>query len=149
MIVAMKAGSTMMTPKIINNELSYLAAPYSHKEHYMLVARFLAINAVASKLMADGKYIFSPISHTHPIAEASNGKLPRGWEYWNGYDRVMISRCQRLLVLKLNGWEQSTGVTAEIKIAKELGIPIQYIEYERHIYPKFADLVIQAKALEK
>lgn len=39
----------------------------------------------------------------------------------------MISACQRLVVLKLEGWETSTGVTAEIEIAKRKGISVDYI----------------------
>ena len=119
-----------MNGRKTNKNLCYLAAPYSHKEHYMLVARFILINRVAAKLMAEGNYIFSPISHTHPIAEASNGILPRGWEYWEGYDRTMIKCCDRLIVLRLPGWETSTGVQAEIQIAREYGITMEYIDYE-------------------
>ena len=34
-----------------------------------------------------------------------------------------------LMVLMLDGWVESVGVQAEIKIAKELGIPVQYIPW--------------------
>lgn len=108
-------------------KLTYLATPYTHKDHYMMVARHLVVNHVAADLMNQGYYIFSPISHTHPIAEA--GKLPRGWEYWQGYDKTILSTCERLIVLQIPGWEESTGVTAEIQIATELGLPIEYIDF--------------------
>ena len=75
--------------------------------------------------MAAGVYVFSPISHTHPIAEA--GSLPTGWEFWEAYDNIMLSRCTKLIVLMLDGWKESKGVAAEIKIAEKLGIPIVYI----------------------
>jgi hypothetical protein len=92
-----------------------------------MVERFLRINKVAARYVADGEYIYSPISHTHPIAEAANGTLPRGWDFWGGYDRTMILCCDRLLVLQIDGWKESTGVQAEIKIAEEMEIPIEYI----------------------
>jgi hypothetical protein len=129
------------------SELIYLAVPYTHKDHFMMVARSLLANKVAAKLMAKGKYIFSPISYTHPIAEAGNGILPRGWEYWQGYDRRILSCCNRILILRLPGWETSTGVQAEIKIGQELGIPIEYIDYEP--FEEINDVVEMAKALEK
>lgn len=110
------------------NTLIYLAAPYSHKDKNIMIKRFWEINAVAARFMAAGLYVFSPISHTHPIAEA--GTLPRGWEFWEGYDRVMISRCNNLHVLMLDGWKESTGVTAEIEIAKEFGMPVYYVTPE-------------------
>jgi hypothetical protein len=112
----------------MEGHLSYLAAPYTHKEHSVMVERFLRINKVAAQLMARGEYIYSPISHTHPLAEAA--QLPRHWEFWKGYDRCMLSRSQRLYVLIIDGWMESTGVQAEIEIAKELKIPIIYINEE-------------------
>jgi len=108
--------------------LYYLATPYTHPEHYMMVARHFMVNKVGAKLIQEGKYIYSPISHTHPIAEV--GELPRGWDFWEGYDRVMLQACTNLIVLRLPGWEESTGVRAEIKIAKELGLPTEYIDYD-------------------
>lgn len=109
----------------MKNKLIYLACPYSHADHAVMVDRWNSVNKVAAKLMSDGHYIFSPISHTHPIAEHG---LPRGWEYWKGYDRRMIESCDEIIVLKLDGWEASTGVQAEIEIGKELGIPVSYID---------------------
>lgn len=115
-------------------EFIYLATPYTNPEREIMVTRFLMVNKVAAKLMAEGKYIFSPISHTHPIAEAGN--LPRGWEYWEGYDRRILSTCNRIIVLKLPGWQESKGVQAEIKIGEELGIPVDYLDYDVEAYQK-------------
>ena len=114
-------------------ELIYLATPYSHKDPKVMEKRFDDVNKVAAKLMSEGFYVFSPISHTHPIKLAgslSGGvrSLPGGWDYWEGFDRTMIKNCKCLVVLKLEGWEQSTGVQAEIKIAKELGLSVEYID---------------------
>lgn len=129
----------------MRKRLTYLACPYTHKDHYMMVARFLAVCRFGAKLMGeDGRFIFSPISHTHPIAE--QGKLPRGWEFWECYDRTMIGCCDDLLVLCLPGWETSTGVQAEIKIAEEFGIPIDYAQYE--LIPTLEDMVALALQME-
>jgi hypothetical protein len=108
--------------------LSYLACPYTHKDHAVMVDRFQKANKASARYMANGEYIYSPISHTHPIAEAAEGTLPRHWDFWEGYDRTMISCCDRLLVLTIDGWKESKGVQAEIKIAEEMGLPIEYIE---------------------
>jgi hypothetical protein len=110
----------------MNNSLIYLACPYSHPDKDVQRERFHAANKAGAFLMCKGLFVFSPISHTHPMAEDAN--LPGHWEFWKSYDVAMIARCQKLMVLKLDGWEQSTGVTAEIKIAKEFGIPIEYME---------------------
>jgi hypothetical protein len=108
------------------SELIYLACPYTHKDRETMLKRFEAVNKAAASLMAEGKYIFSPISHTHPIAEA--GSLPRGWDYWEGYDRRILKCCDKIIVLCLPGWKESTGVQAEIVIGQKMGIPVEYME---------------------
>lgn len=106
--------------------LLYLATPYNHQDPGVREARFNTINHVAADLMKKGWHVFSPISHTHPIAEA--GELPLGWEYWEKYDRLMLSMCDKLIVVTQIGWRESVGVQGEIAIAKELGLPIEYIK---------------------
>lgn len=106
--------------------LIYLAVPYSHPDAAVRESRFNAVNRVAARLMKAGTHVFSPISHTHPIALV--GDLPTGWDYWAAYDRLMLSACEKLVVLMLDGWRESTGVQAEIDIAKELGMEIVFIE---------------------
>ena len=110
----------------MNKSLVYLATPYSHPDRAVRVQRFEIANRVAAEMMRAGIHVFSPISHTHPIAEA--GELPKGWEYWEAYDRAILVACVEVCVLQQNGWEESIGVTAEIAIAKEMGLPITYRE---------------------
>ena len=86
----------------------------------------MAANKAAGLLMRRGLFVFSPISHTHPIALACD--LPRGFEYWGSYDRAMLARCGKMVVLKIDGWQDSVGVQAEIEIARALGITIEYMD---------------------
>ncbi len=76
--------------------------------------------------MALGFSVFSPISQSHPIAEVCD--LPTGWEYWEALDRAYLGCCRRVVVLRLEGWEQSVGVTSELRIAKELAMPVTYVD---------------------
>jgi hypothetical protein len=110
----------------MNKSLIYLAVPYSHPDTSIRDQRFEAVNQVAARLMREGHHIFSPISHTHPIAMA--GDLPTGWDFWEKYDTAILQCCQKLIVLRLDGWEQSAGVRGEIAIAIGLEIPIEYID---------------------
>jgi len=82
---------------------------------------------VAGDMMRRGEHVFSPISHTHPIALA--GDLPKGWEFWQAYDRAMLRACGKLAVLMQDGWQESVGVQAEIAIAREMGLPVEFIEH--------------------
>jgi hypothetical protein len=109
----------------MSKDLIYLACPYSSPDPAVREQRFHAVNRAAARLMEQGDLIFSPISHSHPIA--IDGGLPKDWGFWERYDRAILGCCRTLIVLCLPGWEQSVGVQAEIKIAKELGLDIEYI----------------------
>ena len=105
----------------------YLAIPYTGNEN----ESFRMANHIAGALMQKGHIVFSPISHTHPIAIECD--LPGGWDYWKKFDEAFISFCDLVYVIALPGYEKSRGVSAEIEIAKQLGKPIKYIEYEKGV----------------
>jgi len=105
-----------------NKPLIYLASPYTGNEE----ENFQKVSKKAAELMSEGLTIFSPIAMCHPMSV--HGKLPGGWEFWEKFDRSYLSVCNRILVYRLPEWEKSKGVTAEIKIAQELGIPVEYID---------------------
>lgn len=105
--------------------LIYLASPYSHPDPAVRLQRFETVCFVAANLMRDGVHLYSPIAHTHPIA--LKGELPLGWEFWEQYDRKILAACQELWVVMMDGWRESKGVAAEIKIAEEMGLPVKYV----------------------
>jgi nucleoside 2-deoxyribosyltransferase len=108
--------------------LVYLASPYSHDDPQVMEGRFTAVCQVAAQIMAEGIHVYSPIAHTHPIAMV--GDLPKHWEYWAEYDRVMIAACDQLWVAMIDGWKDSRGVAAEIEIARCMGKPVDYLTVE-------------------
>lgn len=119
----------------------YLAAPYSYKskskeiglskpdtsqkEKQVKEDRFNKINTVAAKLFKQEYTVFSPISHSHPIAISND--LAGNIEFWLEHDLKMLERCDILFVLMLEGWKESTGVQHEINFAKGKNMPIVYI----------------------
>jgi len=109
--------------------LVYLAIPYSHPDAEVREHRFREVNRVAGDLMRRGEHVFSPISHTHPIA--LSGDLPKDWEFWQAYGRAMLRACGKLSVLMQDGWQDSVGVQAEIAIAREMGLPVEFIEHNQ------------------
>ena len=68
--------------------------------------------------------MFSPIVHSHPLVAFS---LPTGWDFWERIDRAYLARCDELVVLMLDGWQESTGVRAEIALARDLGKPVRFL----------------------
>lgn len=102
----------------------YLASPYSHPCPTVREQRFDAVCRMAAAMMRQGQVVFAPIVHGHPLV--GHG-LPTEWPFWERFDREHLRRCDELVVLTLDGWRESVGVTAEIRIAGELGKPVRYL----------------------
>lgn len=102
----------------------YLASPYSHPDPSVREQRFRAACRAAVALLHAGRVVFSPIAHSHPLAQHG---LPGNWQFWERYDRAFLERCDEVVVLMLDGWQESVGVQAEIRIARELGKPVRYL----------------------
>lgn len=125
----------------MKSSIVYFAAPYSHSDRSVCEARVKFINEAASILMSEGLHLFSPISHTHPIAMA--GSLPTGFDYWESYDTAILSACGALIVLELSGWQDSVGVRGEIAIARRLGLPIFYVRFNTSELREVAHRVLE------
>jgi len=104
----------------------YLATPYSHPDAAVRKQRFELACRVAGEMMSAGEYVYSPIAHSHSISEMCD--LPTSWDYWRGFDELMIRNCSLVMVVKAEGWQESEGIAAEMIIAAELGKPIGFIE---------------------
>lgn len=103
--------------------MTYLASPYTHPDPTVREQRFHAACATAAQLMREGHVVFSPVAHSHPLTAYG---LPGDWAFWERHDRVHLERCDEVVVLMLDGWEESEGVQAEIAVAQRLGKPVSY-----------------------
>ena len=64
-------------------------------------------------------------------------KLPGDWEFWKRYSQALLAKSDGMIVLKLDGWEKSTGVQAEIEICKNQNIPVIFFSFEDIVKGKF------------
>ena len=101
----------------------YVASPYSHPDAAVRTARYDAARRHAARLVREGRLAYSPIVHSHPLAELG---LPGDWSFWAEHNRRMLSACREVVVLALPGWQESRGVAAEVAIASELGLPVRF-----------------------
>lgn len=104
----------------------YLASPYNHESAGVRQGRYLANVRALVSLVRAGRVAFSPIVHNHPVASSEG--FSSGWEFWKNVDTEFLRRSDRLVVLKLDGWQESVGVRAEMELAAELGLPVEYME---------------------
>ncbi|MBF0235243.1 MAG: DUF1937 family protein, partial [Desulfamplus sp.] len=103
----------------------YLAIPYSHESPEIRVTRYQAANRKAAELMKAGNIVFSPISHSHPIANQECLPLDAG--YWQTMNESFIDWSDIVVVYRLAGGQHSRGVQAEIDYATKTGKPVEYI----------------------
>lgn len=111
-----------------DESVDYLASPYSHEDPAVRQSRFHAACAAAAALMCRGRLVFSPIAHSHSIAQYLPDEMVCDFDFWMLQDLPMLIRAQRLIVLMLDGWRESRGVHREICFAVQHDIPIQFME---------------------
>lgn len=104
----------------------YLASPYSHENEKIREERYWTVCYAAARLMAEGHHIFSPIAMTHGIC-ASTGGDNFAFLHWKELDEEMIRLCDEFWILRMDGWEESKGIKAELAYAVSLGKPWKYV----------------------
>ncbi len=106
----------------------YLATPYSKYDKGIEAAFEEAAKATAS-LIKCGVRVYCPIAHTHPIAVY--GKLdPLDHTIWLPADMPLMEAAVGLIVVKMEGWNNSKGIKEEIKKFREDSKPILYMEWK-------------------
>lgn len=99
----------------------YLATPYTGHPGGLEVAWRDACDA-AALLLREGVLVYSPIAHTHAIAQRH--ELPKDYAFWRRFDEDMISASRGVIVCLLPGWNTSRGVQAEVAYASEINRPV-------------------------
>lgn len=108
--------------------LIYLSSPYTADDPAVRQQRYRAACDIASMFMRSGELVFSPICHWHGILQSwGTMNAKPGPEHWEPFCRTMLSISKELRVVRLVGWKESTGVQREVSLARELGIPIEYV----------------------
>jgi len=103
--------------------LTYLAQPYTHEDPKVMQERYEKGCEATSILMNKGWMVFSPIAHSHGPAQYG---LPKDYGYWRQYCELMLPKCDEVIILTLDGWEESVGVKEEVYLAGELGMATLY-----------------------
>lgn len=114
------------------NKITYLAIPYVWDAE----KSFEIANKIAADLMKQGRIVFSPISHSHKIADHLE-ELRFSQEFWMNQDLSLLEKCDEIIAVVINlkginGYKlikESKGCRAEIKKAKQLKLPISYLHY--------------------
>ena len=99
--------------------LIYLAAPLEHPDPSVRQVRFDSVNRYCGYLIRHHELVFSPLSLGASLDEDAISNSA-----WYAFGLQMLSRCDELRILALNGWQDSVGVTLETMYARQLHIPV-------------------------
>ena len=81
----------------------------------------------AAELMQQGNVVFSPIAHSHAVEVHGMKEIQTG-DFWLSQDLEILKRCDKLVVYKMEGWENSRGIKREIAFAEANNIPIEFLD---------------------
>lgn len=122
----------------------YLGSPYS-KYRLGHDAAAYEVSYAAALLMRSGLVIYAPITHGHTISK--HAALPVSWDFWKAQCQPMIDAASALIVLKMNGWQDSVGLVYEIGEFERTGRPIVYVDpAELHVDSVTAEENMRAAA---
>lgn len=105
----------------------YLASPYSR--YYAGTEEAFRVAAVAAAELVKAKVpVFCPIAHSHPVAV--HGGLPlEDHEVWLPADKPFMETASGVVVLMIDGWNESVGVAHEIEHFERAGKPVWYLPW--------------------
>ena len=115
-------------------DIIYVGGPYSNNAPISggpssaakRVARFNAVTELARQLIEEGKFVYSPLTMTHPIDIRM--KHDPGSDFWVDFDETFMEHCSSMMVLMLPGWDESSGLKREIKFFESRKLPVEYLE---------------------
>jgi hypothetical protein len=110
------------------NKLFYLSSPLSHERSEVRNGRAIMAARTAAALLKEGILVFSPITHTTPLAPYLQEYT---FDFWKRLDLVMLSKCYSMIELRIPGWEESVGMQAERAFAEANSMSVHIATIER------------------
>lgn len=105
--------------------LVYLAAPYNSHDLKIIQKRMETIYGVISRFIKDDVHIVTPL-FMHEVVKRYD--IAGDYLFWERYCLNILKRCDKMVVLCLDGWEDSLGVQGEIEFCSSHNIPYTLLE---------------------
>lgn len=106
----------------------YVGCPYTSKDPKEVEDRVRCATKLSAYLMGRGCIVFSPLTHSHTIADFLPPEDRFSQDFWMSQDIPMLETCDVLAVLMLPGWEQSKGLSTEIQAARRLNKNVIFVD---------------------
>jgi hypothetical protein len=104
----------------------YVASPYNHPDPKKVESNYEKVAKYVAGETARGRVLVSPIVYGHNLLPHED--MPTDWEFWTSFCLSILDRCDSVEVVRMEGWDKSAGVAAEIDFAKQKGLTIQYVD---------------------
>lgn len=109
---------------MINKRL-YVAIPYSSDDKNIEIERYEKVTKLTAKLTKLRYKVMSPITYGHTLIQYED--MPGSYDFWEDFCISFLKDCDLLIVLTLDGWEDSKGLNGEIEYATHNHIPIIHV----------------------
>lgn len=100
----------------------YLASPYWVSSPVERHLNFKVACRATLKLMRAGQVVFSPAVYGHALIMFY---APGDNEFWQMQALSYLEHCTEVVVLTIGNWQNNLAVAAELRRARELGMPIR------------------------
>lgn len=105
----------------------YLATPYTHQQQKVMQRRYELAKSVVETLTDRGEVVYSPVVYCHPLVAGRDKQAKRrDFNIWRHHNMAFLRVCWELWVVQFAGFSESQGMAAEIELAKQLHLPIQW-----------------------
>jgi hypothetical protein len=86
------------------------------------------VEAHCATMLKHGLIVYSPIVHCHELALRHD--MPHAFEFWQHYNQGMLDVATELVILQLDGWQESVGLKGEAEYAAAIQLPISFQEFK-------------------
>ncbi len=115
-----------MTEIDFKGKTVFVSSPYSTPDAELKALRYKTSCISCGAIMRMGGYPLSPVVHGVPIVNVMT--VPDDYEYWKEYCLALVSKCDFMIILMVEGWEESSGVKGEMEAARKLDIPVYFFQ---------------------
>ena len=109
------------------NKIVYIGCPYSDENPLVREERFNIVSKITALLTKRGFVVFSPITYGHCLTKFCD--LPTDFNFWQKFCLSFLEKSDLLLELRLEGYELSRGLIAEVKYAIDNSIEYKYFNH--------------------
>lgn len=118
--------------------IAYLGQPYWHDDEMVRIRRHGEGAAAHAYLLRHGRAVFAPIQQHYAAVFYLPYELKHDRDFWLSHDKHHFNTCSLLLILPLEGWEESRGLAVEIGWAMAQSKPIFQLTGDIPCIPKGA-----------